>query len=192
MLNTTKRPARRRRTDSRRSHTVALFLGTVCALLGLGAVVVGVIAWSMDRPEPRQLLAGETALAGRTPWFDAGTTLFVAPLRDGSVPGPADLGCSLFTTEGTRTLRVASDTDVLGTRVVAQTSLEPSVQVGPTTGTDRIMCSGPRMQDAVVWALPTNAGPSRYPLSVVVAGVALLGLAALLDPRARGLRRGLA
>ncbi|NHA69466.1 hypothetical protein [Phycicoccus flavus] len=166
-------------------------LGALCAVLGLGAVVVGVIAWSMDRPAPQQLLDGETALVGRSPWFDAGSTLFAAPLRDGSVPGPTQLGCTLYTQEGDRALRTPADPDRLGTRVVAQTSLEASVRVGSTGDTDRIMCDGPAMQDAIVWVLSTNAGPSRYPLSIVVGGVALLGLAALVDPRARGLRRGL-
>ena len=144
MKNSTRQARRRRRTNSRRSHGLALALGALSALLGLTAIVVGVVAWSMDRPEPQQLLPGETSLAGRSPWFDSGTTLFVAPLRDGSVPGPADLGCTLFTTEGDRSLRVPADADVLGTRVVAQTSLEPSVHVGTTGANDRLMCSGPR------------------------------------------------
>lgn len=191
-MRTRSRRARGRRlTDSRRSHTISLVLGALSALVGLVAITVGVVAWSMDRPEPQQVLGGQTTLAGRTPWFDAGTTLFAAAARDGSVPNPAQLGCTLYSTEGNRRLTVPADPDRLGTRVVAQTSLEPSVDVGPTAATDRILCTGPAMQDAVVWALPTTAGPSRYPLSIVVAGVALIGLAALVDPRARGLRRGL-
>ena len=168
-----------------------MVLGALSALAGLAAITVGVIAWTMDRPAPQQLLAGGTALAGRSPWFDAGTTIFAAPTREGEVPGPADLGCTLYTREGEQALRTPADRDVLGTRVVAQLSLEPAVTVGRTSDTDRLLCDGPLMQDAVVWALPTTAGPSRYPLSVVVGGVALLGLAALVDPRARGLRRGL-
>ena len=166
-------------------------LAAVCAVLGLGAIGVGTVAWSMDRPTPQQLLPGETTLVGATPWFDAGSTVFAAALRDGTVPAPEALGCTRFTREGSAPLRSPADPRQLGTRVVDQVSLEPVAVVGPTASTDRVMCDGPVMQDAVVWVLPTNAGPSRYPLSIVVAGVALLGLAALFDPRARGLRRGL-
>lgn len=190
-MGTRTKRARRRRTDSRRSHSISLVAGALSAVLGVAAVTVGLVAWTMDRPVPQQLLDGQTTPAGRTPWFDAGTTLFAAPARDGSVPTPTDLGCTLYTREGARPLRTAPDPERTGTRVVARLSLEPSVHVGPTDDTDRIMCDGPLMRDSIVWALPTNAGPSRYPLSIVVAGVALLGLAALVDPRARGLRRGL-
>ncbi|MGL4176580.1 MAG: hypothetical protein ACRCSN_10920 [Dermatophilaceae bacterium] len=88
-------------------------------------------------------------------------------------------------------LRTPVDADRLGTRVVAELSLLPVVAVGQTSDTDRIQCRGPAMSDAVVWLLPTNPAPSRTPLSLVVGGVALLGSAALVDPRARGLRREL-
>ena len=128
---------------------------------------------------------------GRSPWFDPGSTLFVAQPRTGPLPTPTDLGCTKHTATQVVPLRTAADPDRVGTRVVADLSLVPRVTVGPTDASDRIRCSGPAMRSSIVWVLGTQAGPSRVPLSIVIGGVGLLGLAALIDPRSRGLRRGL-
>lgn len=183
---------RTRRTNSRRSHLLATFVAVAAALAGIAAIGIGLYAWSMDRPPPRQVIAGESLTVGRTPLFDKGSTLFAAPPRTGELPTPETLGCTLHAATTSTPLRSKASVDELGTRVVAQLSLVPVVTVGATAADDRISCDGAAMREAIVWVLPTTAGPSRTPLSIVVAGIALLGLAALTDPRARGIKSGLA
>ncbi|MBK8730814.1 MAG: hypothetical protein IPM00_16370 [Tetrasphaera sp.] len=183
---------RQRRTNSLRAHRVSLVVASMAALAGVAAIVVGVIAWTMDRPQPQQLVDSTSTTIGASPWFDAGTTIFVARPEGQPVRTPAALGCTVYTPgEPDRPLRTAADPDVLGTRVVAEVSLLPVVTIGPTGPTERVMCNGGGMREAIVWLLPTTPGPSKTPLSIVVAGIALLGLAVLIDPRARGIRGGL-
>lgn len=182
---------RARTTNSRRSHLVATTFAVLAALGGAAAIGIGLYAWSMDRPPPTQVLAGESVTVGRTPLFDKGLTLFAAPSRAEVPADPTTLGCTLHREGLSTPLRTKASIDELGTRVVAQLSLAPAVTVGPTGAEDRVSCDGPAMEDTVVWLLPTTAGPSRTPLSTVIGGIALLGVAALVDPRARGLKRGL-
>jgi len=40
-----------------------------------------------------------------------------------------------------------------------------------------------------MWVLPTNPGVPRVPVSLVVGGIGLLGIATLVHPRWRGIHR---
>lgn len=186
-----KRPTDRRRyTNSSRRHLLGVIASAVTALVALVLLVIGAVAWSMPQLDPVRVTPDRAAGLAQTPWFDAGSTLFAAV--DPAVhTTPADWACRLQPAgSAARELTGRPDADIVGTRVVDDTSLFPVVTVGPTGDGTTLTCSGPRARSGVaMWVLPTDAGLPRVALSLVVAGIALLGAAALLHPRARGLTR---
>lgn len=172
-------------------HIVGSVISAVCALAGVAAIAVGVLAWTMDRPETTRVASNVVAPVGATPWFDSGSTLFAAPVGEerGPQPPPAAWGCVLVT-DGVETELVRRpDRDAVGTRVVDGFSVVPVVTVGPTDEAAELLCTGLAAQStAGMWLLATNPGVSRTPLALVLGGIALLGLAAAAHPRGRGLR----
>ncbi|KYH45612.1 hypothetical protein AZH51_17995 [Branchiibius sp. NY16-3462-2] len=162
----------------------------VMAVLALILLGIGAVAWSMPQPNPVKLSAGATTPLGQTPWFDSGSTVFAA-IDPTERTTPGDWDCRLQTAgSAARTLGGTPNPDLVGTRVVDDQSLFPVVTIGTSGAGDTISCSGPRADTGVaMWVLPTDAGLPRVALSLVVAGIALLGAAALVHPRARGLTR---
>ncbi|MFC6715117.1 hypothetical protein [Branchiibius cervicis] len=168
------------------SAALSAVMGVVaCVLLG-----IGIFAWTMPQLAPVKVVAGESASLGRTPWFDSGSTLF-ADVDATDTTRPAEWGCTLDDGGGGHVvLGTAPNPDLVGTRVVDDRSLLPVVTIGPTGDGSSITCSGPRARSGVaMWALPTDAGLPRVALSLVIAGIALLGAAAAVHPFTRGLVR---
>lgn len=185
-----RRPSGRRYTDSSRRHRAGVIASAIVAVTACGLLGVGAVAWSMPQLEPVKVLAGQPADLGRSPWFDSGTTVF-ADIDPAVKTRAADWGCRLTDGDSSaRALESTPDPDVIGTRVIDDQSLTPVVTVGPTGDGSSITCSGGRAETGVtMWALPTDAGLPRVALSLVIAGIALLGAAALMLPAARGLTR---
>ena len=172
-------------------HIVGSVVSVVCAIAGVAAICVGVYAWTMDRPETMRVESNVVAPLGATPWFDRGSTLFAAPVGEerGEQPPPASWGCVLAT-DGVQTELVRRpDRDTVGTRVVDGFSVLPVVTIGPTGEGAELLCTGLAAQStAGMWVLATNPGVSRAPLSLVLGGIALLGIGAAAHPRGRGVR----
>lgn len=188
-----RRDRRRRpgRTSSRRQHAIGLAASAVCALLAATLIGIGVVAWTMERPPAVSLHNNETVTLGTTPWFDPGSTLFAAPIGDERSPQPPPAAWSCTLTDEARSTELIRrpDASVVGTRVVDGVSVTPVVTIGPTRAGAQLLCTGPASQaTSVMWVLPTNPGSPRTPLSLVVGGIALAGLAAVVHPRARNLR----
>lgn len=183
------RKVRRRapRTSATRSHRVGVASAIVTAAAGLTCLGIGGFAWAMPQLEPVHLQFGVSSGLGRTPWFSAGSTVFAA-VDPAAVPDPSAWGCRLQRPRSTAVdLLSLPDPDLVGSRVVSDTSLTAVVTVGPTQEGSAISCSGPGAAAGTsLWVLPTDSGIPRVPLSIVVAGIALLGVAGLVHPRGRG------
>lgn len=172
-------------------HIVGSVISAVCAIAGVAAISVGVFAWTMDRPETMRVDSNSVAAVGPTPWFDSGSTLFASPVGEerSPQPPPAAWGCVLLTAGVETDLVRRPDRDIVGTRVVDGFSVVPVVTIGPTDEESEVLCTGLAAQSSAgMWVLPTNPGVSRTPLSLVLGGIALLGIAAAAHPRGRGLR----
>lgn len=188
-----KRSTRRRRarTSSQRSYLTGVALATLAAVAAVASIAVGVVAWSMERPERVPVSANAAAALERTPWFDSGVTLFATPIgseRDPQPP-PAAWACTLSESGLTQELVRRPDRDRVGTRVVEGVSVVPVVTVGRTSARSELLCTGEAARNAAaMWVLPANPGVPRTPLSLVVGGIALAGLATAVHPRGRGLR----
>lgn len=177
-------------TSSSARHAVSTALATIVALAGLSLLVVGAYAWAMPVPAPTLVGSDTVTTLGRSPWFTAGSTLFVTAVdRDTTVA--ADWGCRLTRDGAGRALGHTADRDALGTRVVEGQSLDAAVVIGPTHTHDSLVCDGPAAQkdNREMWVLPTDPGMPKVPMSMVVGGFALLGAAGLIHPRGRGLHR---
>lgn len=161
------------------------------ALGGVAAIAIGAVAWSTERPGAARVESNVSVALGESPWFDPGNTLFAAPVGDerSPQPGPAQWGCLLTDAQGERELVRRPDRDQIGTRVVDGVSVVPVVTIGPTRTPVDLLCTGVAAQSTSgMWVLPTDPGMQRAPLALVVGGIALLGLAAVVHPRGRGLR----
>lgn len=180
---------RRVRASSHARHRVGLVLSVLLAVAAAVAIGTGVYAWSMPHNPPTRVPAGQDVDLGVSPWFDPGTTLFMVPESDRLVIDPAAWDCVLRQSSGEHPLRDVADPDVLGSRVVNDHSVVPVLTIGPTQAGDTIRCSGPTAEQARAWALPTNPGVPRVPVSLIIAGVALAGMSALVHPRWRGIQR---
>lgn len=186
-------PGRRRRsrTSSRRQHLVGLVGSAVLAVTAVVLIGVGGYAWSMDRPDRVAVQGNVGTELQRTPWFDAGTTLFSSPIGSerGPQPLPVEWSCSLTTEDQVTELTRRPDRDLVGTRVIDGISVVPVVTIGALPGTAELLCTGEiTAGSTAMWVLPTNPGAPRVPLSIIVGGIALGGLAAVLHPRGRGLQ----
>lgn len=188
-----RRDRRRRlgRTSSRRQHLLGLVASAVCALLAVTAVGVGVIAWTMERPTAIAVGSNEAVVLGASPWFDAGSTLFAAPVGDerSPQPPPNTWACTLAHEGAPVDLVRRPDASTVGTRVVDGISVTPVITIGPTREGAELLCVGPAAQaTSGMWVLPTNPGMPRVPLSLVLGGIALAGVAAAVHPRGRNVR----
>ena len=188
------RSGRRRRsratTNSRHQHVLGLTISLLCLGGAILAITIGVLAWTMDRPDRVRVVSHEAVAPGQTPWFDAGSTLFSIPIgtEASSQPAPAAWACTLTTDTVTTELVRRPDRDVVGTRVVEGISLIPVVTIGTTASGVELLCTGEAAQSSAgMWVMPTNPGVPRTPLSLVVGGIALLGVAMAVHPRSRAL-----
>lgn len=161
------------------------------ALGGVAAIAIGALAWTMERPSAARVESNVAVVLGESPWFDPGSTLFAAPVGDerSPQPGPAQWACLLIDAEGERELVRRPDRDQIGTRVVDGVSVVPVVTIGATRIPTELLCTGVAAQSTSgMWVLPTDPGVQRAPLALVVGGIALLGMAAVVHPRGRGIR----
>lgn len=183
-----RRLRRRRARSNRTAHRRQTFtLSVLLGIVGITAVTVGVLAWASPRQEPTRLTRGTGIDLRATPLFDPGVTLFASPSLDGNGPTPEELGCVLSHDGQDEPQRVRANVDELGSRVREGVSLQPALDLGRPGANTRLVCSGPHLDHGAVWVLPTLPSVSMTPLSVVVAGVAALGLGVLVNPQARGI-----
>lgn len=185
---------RRRRIVRRRSRTNrtahrrrSLALSVALLTLGLGLTGIGGIAWVSPRQEPVQLHRNVGVELSATPLFDPGVTVFASPTTAGLAPTPDELGCALSINGVSRPAGVPARVDEIGTRVRDGVSLLPALTLGRMDAGERLVCTGRHLDHAAVWVLPTLPSTSSAPMSVVIAGIGTLGLALLVNPRARGL-----
>lgn len=179
---------RRQRRDLRACVRAQTLLSVALAVAGLGFTIIGIVAWASPRQEPQLLRRGVAIPIQATPLFDPGATVFAAPGSAGSVPTPEQLNCEVRAGQTVLPLRTRADTDHLGSRVEAGTSLIAALNVGTTGAGAELVCQGRYLETAQVWLMPTLPSMSATPLSVVIGGVGSLGLALLLNPSARGSR----
>ena len=77
----------------------------------------------------------------------------------------------------------------VGSRVLEGEPYVPVVAVGTTAEGDQLRCDPATGDTTAVVAMPTDVGVRAVPLAFVVGGIAALGIAGLLHPRGRGIRR---
>lgn len=180
-----KRTPRLHRSDGAVRRSVLGALSGVLGVAALACLGVGLWAWMSPRPEPAVLERGTALVIGASPLFDEGTTVFAPSVADDSV-SPADLDCVLIDEHGERALGTAADADRIGSRVADGLAVSPIVEVGRTGAGDRLLCRGLVVDTRAVHVLPTRAAPSSTPLSVVIGGLGLAGIAVLVHPAVRG------
>lgn len=187
--------SRRGRTSQTRQHRVSLVTSLALAVLALAGLVLGGLAWVSPRPNPTRLVAGQPAELGASPLFDPGSTVFSVPGTSARTAPAAGWGCVLEQQGRRIELTGEPDADAVGTRVVGGQGVVPVVTVGRTSEGAVLTCTatpgapgpdGPT--GTAMWVLPTAPGVPRVPLALVLAGIALAGLAAVIHPRARDIR----
>lgn len=183
------RGTRRPRSNSRTQHRLGVAGSVLLGLASLIVIGIGAFAWSMPSPGKIPVPAGQPVALAASPWFSQGSTLFTVPFGPlpQDEPPTQSFGCTLHQGGTSDELVNASDPDTAGSRVVEGRSLIPVLVIGPTQAGAVLTCSGPAAQQSTkLWSLPTNPGIPRVPVSLIVVGIALAGLAALVHPRGRG------
>ena len=174
-----------RRSNGALRRTVFSVLSAVLGVAAIACLAVGLWAWLSPRPDPVVLERGKAVTIGASPLFDDGTTVFAHSVADEPVL-PDEVDC-LLVVEGRETvLDTPADADSIGSRVVDGLSVNPIVEVGRTGADHRLLCRGMIVDTGAVRVLPTRAAASSTPLSVVIGGLGLAGLAILVHPAVRG------
>jgi len=178
----------RKRTNADRTHLLGVLGSVLLATIAVVSIAVGALAWSQPRTDVVRLSPGVPASLTPSPLFDPGSTVF-AQGEDEDPADPASWGCVLLRDGAEVSLQVRPDFDAVGSRVLEGEPYVPVVAVGTTVEGDRLRCD-PATADTVALAvMPTDLGVRAVPLAFVVGGIAALGIAGLLHPRGRGIRR---
>lgn len=160
-------------------------------MLAVGAVAaigLGSYAWTQQRVPVLELEPGAPSSLAASPIFDPGSTVF-ARGEDSEAAEPADWNCTLER-EGRRDeLLVRPDFDAVGSRVVRGVPFVPVVTVGTTLAGDVVQCDPAVGLPSELFVMPSDVGVRAVPLAFVVGGIAGLGIAGLLHPSGRGIRR---
>lgn len=178
----------RKRTNADRTHLLGVLGSVLLATVAVVCIAVGAIAWSQARPEVVRLTAGTVATLTPSPLFDPGSTVF-AQGEDEDPAEPASWGCALLRDGAEVELEVRPDFDAVGSRVLVGEPYVPVVTVGTTVAGDRVRCDPVTADTIALAVMPTDVGVRAVPLAFVVGGIAALGIAGLLHPRGRGIRR---
>lgn len=178
----------RNRTNADRTHLLGVVGSALLAALAVVSIGVGAVAWSQPRSEVVRLSAGTAATLTASPLFDPGSTVF-AQGEDEDPAEPAAWSCVLERDGAPVELDVRPDFDTVGSRVLGGEPYVPVVTVGRTVAGDRISCDPVTADTIALAVMPTDVGVRAVPLAFVVGGIAALGIAGLLHPRGRGVRR---
>lgn len=178
----------RKRTNADRTHLLGVLGSVLLATLAAVSIAVGALAWSQARSEVVRLTAGTVAAVTPSPLFDPGSTVF-ARGEDKDPAEPAVWKCVLLRDGAEAELQVRPDFDAVGSRVLDGEPYVPVVTVGTTVAGDRIRCDPVTADTIALAVMPTDVGVRAVPLAFVVGGIAALGIAGLLHPRGRDLRR---
>lgn len=163
-----------------------MVLSLVFAVLGVGLIGVGAVAWLSPHPDPVKLSRGESLELPPSPLLNAGMTLFASPTREGTPPDAESLGCTMLADGAETRLDATAGHEGRGTRVQENVSLFPVIELGRIGRGQRLTCGGAHLVHGVAWVLPTEPNRSAVGMSVVVAGVGCAGMSLLLNPRMRG------
>lgn len=162
-------------------------LSVLLGIAGVALGLIGGIAWVTPRQEPVQVTRNASVELQPTPWFDPGSTVFSSATSTGASPSPDDLQCTVLVAGQPRQAPLhLANAEELGSRVRDGVSLQPVLTLGRTGADARLVCQGRHVEHAAVWVMPTLPSRSPAAMSVVVAAVGCLGLALLVNPRARG------
>lgn len=178
----------RKRTNADRTHLLGVLGSVLLALIAVASIAVGALAWSQPRTEVVRLSPGVPASLTPSPLFDPGSTVF-ARGEDEDPADPSAWGCVLLRDGGQVNLQVRPDFDAVGSRVLEGEPYVPVVAVGATVEGDQLRCDPATGDTISVVVMPTDVGVRAVPLAFVVGGIAALGVAGLLHPRGRGIRR---
>lgn len=178
----------RKRTNADRTHLLGVLGSVLLATVAVVCIAVGAIAWSQARSQVVRLTAGTVAPVAPSPLFDPGSTVF-AQGEDEDPAEPASWGCTLLRDGAQVELQVRPDFDAVGSRVLVGEPYVPVVTVGTTVAGDQVRCDPVTADTIALAVMPTDVGVRAVPLAFVVGGIAALGIAGLLHPRGRGIRR---
>lgn len=169
-------------------HWTGVIASSLLAVVGLASIVLGAYAWSQERSGVVRLPPGVPVAVSSSPIFDPGSTIF-AQGEDSDPPEPLVWKCTLIRDGVERQLEVKPDFDSVGSRVLKGEPYVPIVAVGTTVVGDQVRCDPPATATSDLAVMPTDVGVRSVPLAFVVGGIAALGIAGLVHPRGRGVRR---
>lgn len=158
------------------------------AVGAVAAIAVGSYAWTQQRVPVVALDPGSPSSLAQSPIFDPGSTVF-ARGEETDPAEPAEWRCTLEQEGRVRELLVRPDFDAVGSRVVKGVPFVPVVTVGTTVAGDVVQCDPATGLPSELFVMPSDVGVRAVPLAFVVGGIAGLGIAGLLHPRGRGIRR---
>ncbi|KGN38359.1 hypothetical protein N803_11285 [Knoellia subterranea KCTC 19937] len=155
---------------------------------GLTAIGIGAYAWTQQRTDVVRLTPATPVELRASPLFDPGSTIFALG-EDRDPAEPKLFGCSLLREGREAELLVRPDVDSVGTRVLRGEPYVPVVVLGTTVVGDSVTCNPTLAAGEELAVMPTDVGVRSVPLAFVVGGIAALGIAGLIHPRGRGIRR---
>lgn len=187
-MRTPRRRRKHQRSSTNRSHLIGVVGSVLLVLAGLTSVGVGSYAWTQERTQVVRLSPDISAAMTASPLFDPGSTIFALG-EDRDPVEPELFGCSLLRDGRESELLVRPDVDSVGTRVLRGEPYVPVVVLGTTLSGDSVRCNPTLAAGEALVVMPTDVGVRSVPLAFVVGGIAALGIAGLIHPRGRGIRR---